>query len=41
LPTSGTPKLTLKSLPDGVIAGWLDGHRIDDGVPFLISPGGH
>jgi len=41
LPTPGTPRLTLKGLPEGVIAGWLDAEGIEDGVPFLISPDGH
>ena len=41
LPTPGTPRLTLKGLPEGVIAGWLDAGGIEDGVPFLISPDGH
>jgi hypothetical protein len=41
LPTPGTPRLTLKGLPEGVIAGWLDAEGIEDDVPFLISPDGH
>ena len=36
-----TPRPTLRSLPEDVIAGWLDGEGIEDGVPFLISPDGH
>jgi hypothetical protein len=41
LPTPRTPRLTLKGLSEGVIAGWLDAEGIQDGVPFLISPDGH
>ena len=41
LPTPGTPRLTLKGLPEGVIAGWLDAEGIEDDMPFLISPDGH
>ena len=37
----GTPRPTLHRLPADVIAGWLDGEGIEDGVPFLISPDGH
>ena len=37
----GTPRPTLQRLPGDVIAGWLDGEGIEDGVPFLISPDGH
>jgi Phage integrase, N-terminal SAM-like domain len=37
----GTPRATLQSLPGDVIAGWLDGEGVEDGVPFLISPVGH
>ena len=38
---AGHARLTLKGLPEGVIAGWLDAEGIEDGVPFLISPDGH
>src|SRR5258705_9435745 len=36
-----TPRPTLQSLPEDVIAGWLDGEGIEDGVPSLIAPDGH
>jgi hypothetical protein len=41
LPMPRTQRATLQRLRPNVIAGWLDGHGIEDGVPFLISPDGH
>lgn len=35
------PRAILQSLPTDVVADWLDGEGVEDGVPFLISPDGH
>ena len=41
LMTPRTPRPALQSLPTNVIAGWLDGEGIEDGVPYLVSPDAH